>query len=297
MKPVAAPRKTVVVGMSTCNIAAGAQEVYDLCRDRTDRGPTAVDLSVTGCFGMCYCEPQVRVVDEDGTSRLYVNVRPARMAKIWEEDVAGGRPRLEWTADFAQGEVRDFFAKQKRIVLANCGRIDPESLEDYLRVDGYEALRQVVAGGTPEALIDAITRSGLRGRGGAGFPTGLKWKFAREAAGTKKYVICNADEGDPGAFMDRTTLESDPHAVLEGMALAAFATGADEGYVYCRAEYPLAVRRLRTALARAEEAGYLGERVLGADFRFRVHLKEGAGAFVCGEETALLASIEGHRGT
>ena len=186
--------------------------------------------------------------------------------------------------------------KQQRIVLRNCGRINPESIDEYLAQDGYQALKAVVEQNDPMAVCESVLASGLRGRGGAGFPTGLKWKFALAEQKDKKYVICNADEGDPGAFMDRSTLESDTHAVIEGMAIQAFATGANEGYIYCRAEYPLAISRLKIAIAQAEEKGLLGDQIFGSDFSFHLHIKEGAGAFVCGEETALMASIEGERG-
>jgi NADH:ubiquinone oxidoreductase subunit F (NADH-binding)/Pyruvate/2-oxoacid:ferredoxin oxidoreductase delta subunit len=189
-----------------------------------------------------------------------------------------------------------YLARQRKLVLANCGVIDPESIEDYLGREGYAALRRAVTSMSPEEVIEAIKSSGLRGRGGAGFPTGLKWSFARASGGDKKYMICNADEGDPGAFMDRSLLEGDPHAVLEGMAIAAYAIGADEGYIYVRAEYPLAIKRLLLAISAAEARNFLGARVLGSGFSFAVHVKEGAGAFVCGEETALMASIEGKRG-
>jgi len=189
-----------------------------------------------------------------------------------------------------------FYSKQHRIVLSNCGYIDPEKIEEYIARDGYIALGKALLEMTPEEVLDEVKKSGLRGRGGAGFPTGLKWEFARKAPGNKKYVICNADEGDPGAFMDRSTLEGDPHSVIEGMALGAYAIGADEGYIYCRAEYPLAIKRLKIAIAQAEEMGLLGDNIMGTNFSFHLHLKEGAGAFVCGEETALMASIEGRRG-
>ncbi|GAB4279238.1 MAG: NADH-quinone oxidoreductase subunit NuoF [Deferrisomatales bacterium] len=290
------PATAVIVGMSTCNLAAGAGEVYELCRRWIEGRAPGVALRRTGCLGMCYCEPQVQVVGEDGTRALYIHVDPGRMERILEEHVAGGTPVPEWLAPADRGEAHEFLRKQRRLVLEHCGRIDPEAIDDYLAVGGYQALEQVLEAGDPEAVIEEITRAGLRGRGGAGFPTGLKWRFARRETGPKKYVICNADEGDPGAFMDRTILESVPHAVLEGMAIGAFATGADEGVVYCRAEYPLAVRRLRTAIAQAEERGLLGEGIRGTAFRFRIRVKEGAGAFVCGEETALIASVEGRRG-
>lgn len=190
----------------------------------------------------------------------------------------------------------DFYKKQYRVALRNCGLIDPENLQDYIAHWGYRALARVLTELTPEEVIEEVKNSGLRGRGGGGFPTGLKWQFARQAPGDLKYVICNADEGDPGAFMDRSILEGDPHSLIEGMSIAAYAIGAREGYIYVRAEYPLAIQRLRIAIAQAEEYGLLGDDVLGTGFSFHLHIKEGAGAFVCGEETALMASIEGKRG-
>jgi NADH-quinone oxidoreductase subunit F len=287
---VSVNKKSIVVGMSTCNLAAGAEEVFKVVRNKIKTG-LDVNLAITGCLGMCYCEPQVRVIDEDGTEHLYIRVDAGRMEKILTEHAEGGKPRAEWTLDFAAAAD-----KQRRIVLANCGRIDPEKIDDYLARDGYKALEKVLKENEPEAVIEEICDSGLRGRGGGGFSTGMKWNFAFRNKADKKYVVCNADEGDPGAFMDRTTLESDPHAVLEGMAIGAFATGADEAYIYCRAEYPLAIKRLNLAIGQAEEKGYLGRNIFNSGFNFEVHVKEGAGAFVCGEETALLASIEGQRG-
>ncbi len=198
--------------------------------------------------------------------------------------------------DPQSGDKIAFQRKQLRIVLSNCGLIDPESIDDYLALDGYTALEKVLTSMTPEELIEEVTRSGLRGRGGAGFPTGVKWHFARKTPSWPKYVICNADEGDPGAFMDRSVLEGDPHSVIEGMIIAGYAIGAEAGYIYCRAEYPLAIKRLEIALAQAREAGLLGENILGSGFSFDIVIKEGAGAFVCGEETALMASIQGERG-
>ncbi len=190
----------------------------------------------------------------------------------------------------------DFYKKQKRVVLSKCGSMDPENIEEYIALGGYQALGKALTQMTPEQVIEEVKKSGLRGRGGAGFPTGMKWQFAHGAKGTKKYIICNADEGDPGAFMDRSVLEGDPHAVLEGMAIGAYAIGADEGYMYVRAEYPLAIKRLEIAIRQAEERGLLGKNILGSGVDFVLHIKKGAGAFVCGEETALMASIEGRRG-
>jgi len=241
--------------------------------------------------GMCFREPLVEIVEDEHPRILYGEVTSDRVDRIVEEHLRGGRVIQEWVV-----EEKEFLAKQKRIVLRNCGEIDPFSLEAYQARDGYRALEKVLASLTPEQVIECIAESGLRGRGGAGFPTGTKWRLARAAQDPHKYVICNADEGDPGAFMDRSVLEGDPHSVLEGMAIAGYALGADQGYIYARAEYPQAVIRLRHAIARAEEKNLLGRNIFGRGFHFSIRLKEGAGAFVCGEETALIASIEGKRG-
>ena len=288
-------RKEIVVGMSTCNIAAGSQEVFDLVNERVAAGLDA-DVKITGCFGMCFNEPQVQVIDEDGTTHLYSGVSKARIKKILDQHVEGGEPVSKWENDFNEGEDLALMGKQKRIVLRNCGVIDPESLDEYLATGGYQALEKVLKQMTADQVIQEVMDAGLRGRGGAGFSTGLKWKFAKGYENDKKYIICNADEGDPGAFMDRATLESDPHAVLEGMAIGGFATGADEAYVYCRAEYPMAIDRLNKAIEAAEAKNLLGDDIMGTGFNFKIHVKEGAGAFVCGEETALMISIEGQRG-
>ncbi len=289
-------RKSIVVGMSTCNIASGSQEVYDFCQNEIEIRGLDVGLGSTGCLGMCYSEPQVQVIDADGSRHLYEGVQPARMRQILEQHVVGNQPCQKWLAQSGKGEAHAFRSKQRRIVLANCGHIDPESIDDYLAAEGYQSLRQVLQKMDQAEVIERITASGLRGRGGAGFSTGMKWKFALQETADEKYIICNADEGDPGAFMDRTLLESDPHAVLEGMVIGAFATGANQGYIYCRAEYPLAVARLHKAITQAVERGYLGKNILDSGFDLSLQVKEGAGAFVCGEETALLASIEGQRG-
>ena len=276
--------------MSTCNIAAGSRDVFQALEKQIADGTLEAELSIMGCLGMCHAEPQVRVTDADGTETLYEGVNVPKLGKIVADHLQGGTPVANWAAD-----IGSRLTQQKRIVLRNSGRTNPESLEDYLANNGYKALEAALKS-TPENVIETMIASGLRGRGGAGFPTGLKWKFALAEKRDKKYVVCNADEGDPGAFMDRTVLESDPHAVLEGMAVQAFATGANEGYIYCRAEYPLAIERLNTAIKQAEEKGFLGDNIFGTDFCLHIHIKEGAGAFVCGEETALMASIEGQRG-
>jgi len=259
-----------------------------------------VMLVETGCHGMCEMGPVVVVYPEGA---FYCRVTPEDVPEIVEEHLYKGRivQRLLYTVPEDMEKVpyyKDipFYSKQHRIVLSNCGYIDPEKIEEYIARDGYMALGKALLEMTPEEVLEEVKKSGLRGRGGAGFPTGLKWEFAKKASGDKKYVICNADEGDPGAFMDRSTLEGDPHSVIEGMTIGAYVIGADEGYIYCRAEYPLAIKRLKIAIAQAEEMGLLGDHIMGTNFSFHLHLKEGAGAFVCGEETALMASIEGRRG-
>jgi NADH:ubiquinone oxidoreductase subunit F (NADH-binding)/(2Fe-2S) ferredoxin/Pyruvate/2-oxoacid:ferredoxin oxidoreductase delta subunit len=254
-----------------------------------------VQIVETGCMGPCELGP-ILLVYPEGT--YYVRVKPEDAREIAEEHFLKGRPvrRLLWTGPGPEPRVLPFFARQKKVVLENCGQIDPEKIEEYIAVGGYEALAKVLTQMTPEEVISEVSRSGLRGRGGAGFPTGKKWQAVREAKGNPKYVICNGDEGDPGAFMDRAILEGDPHSVLEGMAIAAYAVGAEKGYIYVRAEYPLAVKRLEVAIAQARKLGLLGTRIFDTDFSFDVELRIGAGAFVCGEETALIASIEGRRG-
>jgi len=288
----------VLVGMGSCGIASGARAVCDLFRLAGEKLGYGFAVTETGCIGMCHREPLVELVAGDGTRTLYGGVDVALAKKIIAEHVAHGRPvSAKVIEPEAPGsEEHAFFAKQRRVVLKNCGRIDPESIEAYEGTGGYKALMTVLSGMSPERVIDEIAESGLRGRGGAGFPTGRKWLFARKAVGDEKYVVCNADEGDPGAFMDRSIIESDPHRVLEGMAIAAYAIGATKGFVYCRAEYPLAVARLTLAIEQARRKGYLGKGICGSSFSFDLKVKEGAGAFVCGEETALIASIEGRRG-
>jgi len=282
----------VVVGLGSCGIAAGALVVRQALSALLAEHNLDIPVAATGCIGACHREPLVEVRQVDGTSYLYADMDEERTRRLVDEHLRGGTVIEE----FLVPPDYDYLARQRKLVLANCGVIDPESIEDYLARDGYAALRRAVTAMSPEEVVEEIKSSGLRGRGGAGFPTGLKWSFARASGGDKKYMVCNADEGDPGAFMDRSLLEGDPHAVLEGMAIGAYATGADEGYLYVRAEYPLAIKRLLLAIAEAEERNLLGERILGSGFSFRVHVKEGAGAFVCGEETALMASIEGKRG-
>ena len=242
------------------------------------------------CLGLCARGPLVRV-EVDGKEFLYDQVQPGRTDGIAAAATGGAEPPSN------QLDLRaPFFSRQVRIVTANAGRVDPESIEDYLAIGGYEALTKAVTSMAPQDVVTEVSRSGLRGRGGAGFPTGVKWGLVARVAGDAKYVICNGDEGDPGAFMDRSVMEGDPHRVLEGMAIAAYAVGASQGYIYVRGEYPLAIRRLQRAIRQAERQGVLGARICDTPFHFRVDIRIGGGAFVCGEETALIASIEGGRG-
>ena len=254
----------------------------------------------TGCHG--FCEQGVLVLIPD-KHVVYVKVKLEDVEEIYESHIKNDKPveRLLYTDPKTHEHVHksediNFYAKQTRTALANCGHINAECLDEAIAVRGYEALANVLKKNDPDAVIDEIEKSGLRGRGGGGFPTGRKWRFTAANKGGKSYVVCNGDEGDPGAFMDRSIMEGDPHKLLEGMAIAAFAIGADEGYIYVRAEYPLAIKRLRKAIKDAEERHFLGQNIMGSDFSFTLHIKEGAGAFVCGEETALIASIEGERG-
>ncbi|MDD5509585.1 MAG: NADH-quinone oxidoreductase subunit NuoF [Dehalococcoidales bacterium] len=285
---------TIKIGLASCGIAAGARKVYDAFKTQLkDKGLNVV-IKQTGCMGMCYNEALIEVISPQNESTFYSKVTPDKVERIINDHIARSTPVTEWI--IPQKELKSLMAKQKRVVLRNCGIIDPESLEDYLAADGYKALEKVLNSMAPQEVIDEITTSGLRGRGGAGFPTGVKWGFARKAEGEPKYIVCNADEGDPGAFMDRSVLESDPHTVIEGMLIAGYAVGASEGYFYIRAEYPLAIKRLEIALAKAIEKGFIGENIKGSGFSFNIKIRQGAGAFVCGEETALLMSIEGKRG-
>ena len=259
-----------------------------------------VKLIMTGCFGLCARGPIV-VVYPDGT--FYQHVKPADVEEIVVEHILKGRPveRLLSKEKDEDGSVKPFnetafYKSQHRLVLRNCGVINPENIDEYLAYDGYLAYQKAVTEMTPQEVIDVIKASGLRGRGGGGFPTGNKWQFARNSVADKKFVVCNADEGDPGAFMDRSVLEGDPHSVIEAMMIAGYAIGADQGYIYVRAEYPIAVSRLQIAIAQALEYGILGDNAMGLGHKFNIELRLGAGAFVCGEETALLNSTEGKRG-
>ena len=307
----------VTVGTGTCGLAAGAKDTLAAIQKEIEKRHLTAVIGEVGCVGMCSFEPMVEM-QAGGKDRLnYGQVRSGDVPEIFasyfegtplKETVIVGQvvPTVTrrnghalHSLSFVDPETSEkiaFHQKQLRIVLSNCGLIDPESIDDYLALDGYQALETVLTGMTPEQVIKEVTESGLRGRGGAGFPAGVKWGFARKTQNWPKYVICNADEGDPGAFMDRSVLEGDPHSVIEGMIIAAYAIGAQYGYIYCRAEYPIAIRRLEIALEQARELDLLGESILGSGFDFDLYIKEGAGAFVCGEETALMASIQGERG-
>jgi NADH-quinone oxidoreductase subunit F len=287
---------TVKVGLASCGVAAGAMDVYNKLTEYLAANKLPVKLLQTACIGMCFEEP---IVEFSGSPLGQMHVGkadPESIVKVMEDYLAGIAPQSNVIlAEKLGGRHNELLANQQRIVLRNCGVIDPKSLADYEASGGYQALKKALSM-DKEQIIEQIKASGLRGRGGAGFSTGLKWSFAAKAVSEKKYVVCNADEGDPGAFMDRSALEGDPHNVIEGMIIGAYAMGADEGYIYCRAEYPMAIEHLKIAIDAAEAKGYLGKNILGTSFSFDLHIKEGAGAFVCGEETALMQSIEGKRG-
>ncbi len=298
----------VVVGMATCGIAAGAKPVMDAMVMEIEKlGINNVELCQTGCIGVCRLEPMAEVYAPDGTRTTYVKLDPEKAVAIINEHIVGGKVCSELTigaADAKEGDTNvpqsvdevEFFKKQMRVALKNCGIINPDSLEEYIANDGYQAFAKALTTMKPADVIEEVKKSGIRGRGGAGFPTGMKWFFASKYDADQKYVACNADEGDPGAFMDRSILEGDPHAVIEAMAIAGYAIGATKGFIYVRAEYPIAVKRLNTAIKDARVAGLLGENIFGTGFDFDLEIRLGAGAFVCGEETALMTSIEGHRG-
>ena len=288
----------IYVGMATCGIAAGGQAIYDALHEAAQDGNAEIEIIPTGCMGMCYAEPLLEIKPPQGESLFLCEATPESAKKIAALLANATNPQDLLGQDLSStgGVLRSInLGKQNRIALRNCGKINPEKLEDYITADGYKALEKSLKQFGREGTIAEVKASGLRGRGGAGFPTGIKWEFGYKETG-KKYIICNADEGDPGAFMDRSILEGDPHSVLEAMAIAGFAVGSDEGVIYIRAEYPLAVKRLQVAIAQAESHGFLGENILGTGFNFNIKISLGAGAFVCGEETALLNSLEGKRG-
>lgn len=292
------------VGTATCGRSAGALDVLKALKAELSQRGIEANVIQVGCLGLCYVEPLVDIMKPGHPRVCYGSMTPELVSQLIEDYLVKDNPR----SDLALGTLGDtdvegiprlfdlpMFKPQVRIALRNCGHIDPENIDHYIANDGYSGLAKALKM-RPEEVIEEVKKSGLRGRGGAGFPTGRKWEFCRKAVGEEKYLICNADEGDPGAFMDRSLLEGDPHAVLEGILIGAYAIGATEGYIYIRAEYPLAIERLKVALNQMEEYGLLGENILGSNFSFHIKVKEGAGAFVCGEETALMMSIEGKRG-
>ena len=293
----------VLLGAATCGRACGILDIDSAVRDRLAALGIDALIKHVGCLGLCCAEPLVEVTGEDGVRVLYGGLEPEEAASVVEAHLARGEKDRERAVAVVEGKCdgvpplskHPMMKGQVRVVLRNAGVIDPEDILHYIACGGYEGLEKAL-GMKPDEVVEAVKRSGLRGRGGAGFPTGLKWGFCRNSPGSEKYVVCNADEGDPGAFMDRSVLESDPHSVLEGLLITAYAIGAPHGYVYARAEYPLAIERLEKAIEQAREAGILGGKVLGSGFSFELRIKKGAGAFVCGEETALIASIEGKRG-
>ena len=283
----------IVVGQGSCGLAAGAGAVYTALESKLTADVNA-SLGITGCVGICYLEPIVDVYAPNGELYRCVQVKPEH-AEIIVKAVAEDNYDLLAPIVISEDDAQ-FLSKQTRIALRHCGIINPDEIDAYTADDGYKALEKVLKTMTPEAVIEEIKISGLGGRGGAGFPTWFKWNAARQSPGEEKYLICNADEGDPGAFMDRAVIESDPHNLIEGMLIGAYAIGAKEAVVYVRAEYPLAIVRLTNAIKQAEEKGYLGENIMGTNFSCKMRIKAGAGAFVCGEETALIESLEGSRG-
>ena len=294
----------ILIGMGTCGIAAGAEDILEALDQELDKNGIQGDIIPVGCIGLCYAEPLIEVVKPGMPSVFYGNLTPELMPEIVRDYLVAGNPRPDLAfATRAEGTLENIprlydlpvLKPQVRIALRNCGNIDPSNIHHYIANGGYDGLSKALKM-KPQEVIDEVKKSGLRGRGGAGFPTGVKWQLCHDAPGKIKYIVCNADEGDPGAFMDRAVLEGDPHAVLEGMLIGGYAIGASESYVYIRAEYPLAIQRLLVALQQMEERGLLGENIIGSGFNFHIKIKEGAGAFVCGEETALMASIEGNRG-
>jgi NADH:ubiquinone oxidoreductase subunit F (NADH-binding)/(2Fe-2S) ferredoxin/NAD-dependent dihydropyrimidine dehydrogenase PreA subunit len=295
-------RAHVLICAGTGCVASGSKQVEAALREEIAKKGLDKEIKIveTGCHGLCEAGPMV-IVYPEGT--FYAGVQEQDVPELVENHLYKGRivERLLYKDPVTHESIPDykelsFYKKQMRSVLANCGFINPELIEEYIAHGGYEAVAKALTQMKPEDVISEVKKSGLRGRGGGGFPTGMKWEFTRKSAGDKKYIVCNADEGDPGAFMDRSVLESDPHRVIEGMTICGYGIGADEGYLYVRAEYPLAIKRLKIAIKQAEDMGLLGDNIFGSSFNFRLKIKEGAGAFVCGEETALMASIEGKRG-
>lgn len=281
----------IVVGEGSCGIAAGAEKVRQALLKQDLNG---AKLTIAGCIGMCYLEPIVDIYEDGQEVKRLVRVTENDAEKISEYAKTGDESII--SSLLVSDEDKEFLNKQTRIALRRCGIINPDEIDDFVNADGYTAIKKVLTSMTPEDVIEVIKTSGLAGRGGAGFPTWFKWNAARQSEGEEKYLICNADEGDPGAFMDRAVIESDSHTLIEGMLIGAYAIGAKNAVVYVRAEYPLAIKRLERAIEQATAAGYLGDNILGTDFSCKMTIKAGAGAFVCGEETALIESLEGHRG-
>ncbi|MBM3498561.1 MAG: NADH-quinone oxidoreductase subunit F, partial [Armatimonadetes bacterium] len=300
-------RPAIFVGAGTCGLGAGAAATLRTVRDYLAEHHLAADVVEVGCIGMCVSEPMVDVQLPGRTRLCFAGITGDKVGDLLDAALAGSVPETGVLGQHrAEGltswegvphlDEHPFLAPQKRWVLANCGLIDPSSIDEYLARGGYRALFRALTQLGPGEVCDIVAQSGLRGRGGAGFPTGTKWQFALKEEADRKYVICNADEGDPGAFMDRAVIEGDPHRLLEGLALAAYAIGASKAYIYIRAEYPLAIERLQEAIGQAKALGLIGERILESDFSLEIVIKQGAGAFVCGEETALIHSVEGRRG-
>lgn len=281
----------IVVGEGSCGIAAGAEKVRQALLNQDLNG---AKLTIAGCIGMCYLEPIVDIYEDGQEVKRLVRVTENDAEKISKYAKTGDESII--SSLLVSDEDKEFLNKQTRIALRRCGIINPDEIDDFVNADGYTAIKKVLTSMTPEDVIEVIKTSGLAGRGGAGFPTWFKWNAARQSEGEEKYLICNADEGDPGAFMDRAVIESDPHTLIEGMLIGAYSIGAKNAVVYVRAEYPLAIKRLERAIEQATAAGYLGDNILGTDFSCKMTIKAGAGAFVCGEETALIESLEGHRG-
>ncbi|ABR49235.1 NADH dehydrogenase (quinone) [Alkaliphilus metalliredigens QYMF] len=282
----------VIVGLGSCGIAAGAQKVYKEIENQLKVYGSNSPVGSVGCIGMCYLEPIIEFLSDDGEKYTYTKVTPNIVAEI-VEGILEGQPSQNHLINPAEWNK---LRKQKRIALKNCGLIDPQNIHHYIDQNGYEAIKKCIGEMTPAEVIEEIKVSNIRGRGGAGFPTWFKWNAAMQSNEYPKYIVCNADEGDPGAFMDRSILEGDPHAIIEGMMIAAYAIGAQYGVVYVRAEYPLAIERLQKAILQAKELNLLGDHIFNSQFQFDIKVKAGAGAFVCGEETALIASLEGERG-
>ncbi len=283
----------VIIGQGSCGIASGAKKTEAEFKKQIKDKKVKAEVGITGCVGMCYLEPIVDVYEDNGEYTRYVRVQPENVEAIVDGHLKGGKVVEELAV---KPEDAAFLEQQQRVVLRNAGIIDPENIDEYIAKGGYEAIEKVLKEMTPEDVIDVIKVSGLRGRGGAGFPTWFKWNAALQNKADIKYAVCNADEGDPGAFMDRSVLEGDPHSLIEGMIIGGYAMEAQQGVVYCRAEYPLAIKRLDKAIKDARKKGFLGKNIFGSNFNYDIMIKAGAGAFVCGEETALIASLEGERG-